>query len=203
MTVRHLMTECFILNKEASGESWDRHLALSGDHGLLLCLKRNSYKKPTSLKPDLFDHAELDLEQPANSKTWFIRHFHLIKRYDTIADNYNNLLYASELARMFAKNLDHAEHCGAHFQLFAQAMQSFASRNQPEVTFFKSLYVFARQEGYAVKQQWWQSLSETDRASTAKFINLPLDEQPIEPQKISRLIKHLKSWLIGHTDIMI
>ena len=163
MSGKLLSTEGFVLDRQETGESYRRYQVLSREHGLLLCLKRQAVKRAPRSQPDLFDLAVLELEQPARSKSWFIREYRLLKRHSAIGGNYGALRYASEFSRILVKNLEHAESFAGIYRLCVRAFESWEAGVRPEVVFFKCLYVFAREEGYAVKQQWRASLSPANK----------------------------------------
>lgn len=198
-----LSTEGFLLDRQETGESYFRYQVLSREHGLLLCLKRQAVKRTPRSQPDLFDLAALELEQPARSKSWFIREYRLLKRHSAIGSNYEALRYASEFSRILVKNLEHAESFTGIYRLCARAFESWEAGMLPEVVFFKCLYVFAREEGYAVKQHWRASLSSSNEDAVMAILNQPLETQQNKRGKVEELIKDLKVWLDGHTDILV
>jgi hypothetical protein len=89
--------------------------------------------------------------------------------------------------------------------LVRQALASFASGARPDLVWFKSLYLFARDEGYPVKQEWLPSLPATLRAQAEHALRTPLVQLNDElPQTQSDLLaQRLADYLRGHTDILI
>jgi len=82
------------------------------------------------------------------------------------------------------------------------AFAAFASGARPDLVSFKSLYCFARDEGYPVKQQWFPTLPSADRESVAALLNRPLSEQLATPSAVERLHRRLEEYLRGHTEIL-
>ena len=198
-----LSTEGYVLDRQETGESYRRYQILSSEHGLLLCLKRQAVKRAPRSQPDLFDLAALELEQPSRSKSWFIREYRLLKRHTSIGGNYEALRYASEFSRILVKNLEHIESFSGIYSLCARAFESWEAGVRPDVVFFKCLYVFTREEGYAVKQQWRVSLNPANEEAVTSILNQPVETQEYEPEKVEELIKYLKLWLAGYTDILV
>ena len=198
-----LSTEGFVLDRQETGESYRRYQVLSSEQGLLLCLKRQAVKRAPKSQPDLFDLAALELEQPARSKSWFIREYRLLKRHAAIGRSYEALRYASEFARILVKNLEHLESFTDIYNLCNRAFSSWEAGTRPDVVFFKCLYVFARQEGYAVKQQWLASLDPKMGDIVTGILNRPVEAQNSETETVENLIKELRVWMAGHTDILV
>jgi hypothetical protein len=87
--------------------------------------------------------------------------------------------------------------------LLRQAFFSFAASGRPDLVWFKSLYRFARDEGYPLKEQWFPTLPSADRAAVALLLNKPLSEQNGAPEEVARLTDRLVNYLRGHTEILI
>ena len=87
--------------------------------------------------------------------------------------------------------------------LLRQAFASFAAGARPDLVWFKSLYCFARDEGYPVKQQWFPTLSPADREQVATLLNQPLADQTAPIAVVTRLQQRLEDYLRGHTEILL
>ena len=192
-----------MLSKKATGESHLRYQIFSVDHGLLLCLKRISSKKTPKVLPDLFDRAELDLEKPQSGSAWFLNDYRVIKRHNGIARNYKTLLCASEFASALLKNLVHAETFEGLYRLTEVAMQSWEEGLNPTVVLFKSFYLFAREEGYPVKEDWWRNLPPASREQAALILNKKTENLKIREEALECLLEDLKRWLTHSTDILL
>ena len=203
MAGRQLSIEGFILSKEATGESHLRYQILAEKQGMLLCLKRRANKPSIKTQPDLFDYAAVELEQPAQSKVWFMRDYQLLKRHQAIGNDYTTFFYASDFARILTRTLMHADFSSSAYQLFTQALESWESNVRPEAVFFKSLFLFVREEGYPIKEQWWNSINRSKRNSVASILKCPINEQEISPPTIESLNKELKKWIADYTEILV
>ncbi len=203
MPSRRLSTEGFLLSKEASGESYQRYQVFTAEHGLLLCLKRISTRKTIKIQPDLFDRAQLELEKPQSGVAWFLREYTVVARHTGIARNYKTFLNASEFAAALLKNLAHVETFEKLFSLAAIAFESWEKGHDADVVLLKSLYLFARQEGYPVKEDWWQNLSAQEREQSARILNKKIELLETGDPACPDLLDNLKDWITQKTDILL
>jgi len=203
MPGRTLTTEVFILGKALPVESFQPYAAFSAEHGALRVLQRIARKtSPTAQAPlDLFDEAELLLETSNQGQTWFSRETRLLARHAEIGRSYDALRLASAFARVVAGNPVHEESRAAVYALLRTAFAAFATAARPDIVYLKSLYCFARDEGYPVKQQWFAELNAADRALASGVLNQPLATQAATVADLERLRDRLEHYLRSHTEI--
>ena len=89
------------------------------------------------------------------------------------------------------------------YALVRQTFAAFGTAARPDLVYLKALYCFARDEGYPVKQDWWQNLSADDRAAAAAMLNRPLAGQTAAPAGRQRPHHRLEDYLRGHTEILL
>ena len=199
-----LQTDAFILLKRPPADSFQSFTAFSGEHGPLIVLQRISKRASASAAAlDLFDEASLHLESGNQGKTWFIKEAQLITRHATLGRSYETLRLASTLTGLIARNTVSEESRGAVTTLLRQALFSFANDQRPEIVWFKSLYRFARDEGYPLKEEWFPTLPAADRENVATLLNRPLAEQTATAAIVARLTRRLEDYLRGHTEILL
>lgn len=204
MPAQSLQTDAFVLLKRPPADSFQGLTVFAPEHGTLLVMQRIGRKTPaTSVALDLFDEAALLLESSNQGRTWFIKETRLLQRPVAIGRSYEALLLASELAALIARNPVHEESRGAVGELLRGAFAAFASGPRPDIVYFKSLYRFARDEGYPLKQQWFPSLPAPDRTEVATLLNRPLAEQAATPVLVQRLRRRLEDYLRGHTEVLL
>ena len=87
--------------------------------------------------------------------------------------------------------------------MLRKAFDSFATNNRPDLIWFKSLYRFARDEGYPIKEEWFPTLPAADRTDVVTLLNRPLAEQTASTEAVARLTRRLAEYLRGHTEILI
>lgn len=198
-----LSTEGLILDQGLAGEHHLRFTVLSPVHGKLLSLQRTSRKANAQLRPDLFDIGDFEIEVPSNGAATFIREFKLHHRFSAIGKSYAALQCASQFAQIIRNNLQHAEHFAAIYQLCGTTFNALAQYSQPTATLLKSLYIFARDEGYPVKEDWYASLPPPLQHAAARIINTPLANMHTSPAQAAELLQQLQAWLHAHTDIVV
>ena len=199
-----LQTEAFVLLKRPPSDAFQNFTLFSAVHGTLLALQRIS-KKPTtgSVALDLFDEAALDLESRNQGQTWFVKEARLIRRHENLGRSYDALRFASALASLVTRNPVSEESRVPVAGLLRQAFSSLAAGARPDLVWFKSLYRFARDEGYPIKEQWFPTLPANDRTAVARLINRPLVEQVEDSASVARLTGQLAEYLRGHTDVIV
>jgi hypothetical protein len=199
-----LQTDAFILLKRPPADSFQSFTAFSGEHGSLIVMQRLSKRpSPTATTLDLFDEASLHLESSNQGKTWFIKEAQLTTRHATLGRSYETLRLASALAGLIARNTVSDESRNAVARLLRQALASFATESRPDIVWFKSLYRFARDEGYPLKEEWFPTLPATDRENVAMLLNRPLAVQNATEAIVSRLTRRIEDYLRGYTEILL
>lgn len=198
-----LQTEAFILHRERPKEAFQPAAAFSAEHGTLRVLQRVPRKAtPQSTPLDLFDRVDLMLEG-GNAGTWFVKEVRLNERFSGIGANYRRLQHASDLTALIARNAVHEESRESVFKLLQTALTAFGSTDRPDVVGFKSLFCFARDEGYPLREHWFPTLLRDDRATVAELLNRPTAEQQATTDHVARLQRKLEDYLRGHTDILV
>ncbi|MBX3735907.1 MAG: hypothetical protein KF715_04385 [Candidatus Didemnitutus sp.] len=203
MPGQQLTTVAFILGRQASGsDTFEQLTAFSEEHGALLCLRRVSTKAATSAPPlDLFDEAELALESPSQGRTWFIKEHRHLRRFPGIGRSYDALRAAAALATLITRNPTADESRPPIVALLRQSLGSLETGARPDLVWLKSLFIFLRDEGYPVKQHWWQQLDSADRDAAAQILNQPIAGQHPEPASVAQLTQRLEAWVAADTEI--
>lgn len=203
MPAQSLQTEAFVLGKRPPADAFQSFTVFSAEHGPLLVLQRIAKKSAgAAVALDLFDEAALILESSNQGRTWFIKEARLIRRHGDIGRSYEALRQTSALAALVARNPGDEASRAAVAELLRAAFAAFAAGVRPDVVYFKSVYRFARDEGYPLKEQWFPTLPSADRAEVAKLLNRPLAEQSAAPDAVVRLQRRLEEYLRGHTEIL-
>jgi hypothetical protein len=204
MPAQSIQTDAFVLLKRPAADAFQSFSAFSAEHGPLLLLQRVGKKSAgVSVTLDLFDEAAFVLESSNQGRTWFVKEARLIARHADIGRSYEALQRASVFSALIARNPVDEESRAAVAELLRAAFAAFASGVRPDIVYFKSLYRFARDEGYPLKQQWFPTLPSADRAVVATLLNRPLAEQTAEPAAVTRLQRRLEEYLRGHTEILL
>jgi hypothetical protein len=197
-----LQADAFVLRKQPPADSFQAFTLYSAEHGTLPALQRLSRRSPDATL-DLFDEASLVLESSNQGRSWFIREVRLLRRPEGIGRSYECLRLASALTDLIARNPGPEDSRPAIAELLRTALAAFAAGLRPDIVYLKSLYRFARDEGYPLRQQWFPSLTEPDRAAVATLLNQPLAAQTAAPGEVLRLQRRLEDYLRGHTEILL
>ncbi|MDR3228074.1 MAG: hypothetical protein LBT53_01490 [Puniceicoccales bacterium] len=185
-----------MLSRETAGEHFARLSLLAAESGVVVCLLRVSGKKPLSGGlPDLFDLAEVRLEPPRGSGLRFAAEYRVVRRRDGLGGGYARLAAACRFALVVARNPVPEESAAGIFALCDKAADAFAGRPRPDATLFKSLWRFARGEGFPVLEQWMKSLSIGDQNVALTILREPLDVQETSAAEVARLTRSMEHWL--------
>ena len=191
---------CVVLGRDPSGESHLLLTLLEPTQGLERCLLRISRAKGAT-PPDLFDEAELWLESRSQGRTWFIKEYRHLARRPGIGRSYASLQAAARLARLVQRNPVPDESRGPVATLLRQALGALDAGAAPEVVWFKALYRFLREEGYPVKQQWWQGLADVDRTLAATVLQTTATATAADPAALAVLLGALEAWVANDTEL--
>ena len=206
MPAQSLTTDAFVLLKREPTDTFQTFTVFSAEHGTLTVLQRLAKKSAATTTPlDLFDEASLLLESSSQGRTWFVKEARLLTRHANLGRSYETLLHASAFAALITRNPVHEESRAAVAALVRTALAAFAEGSHPDLVFFKSLYRFARDEGYPVAQQWLPALPRDLRDEADRLLRTPLadlEKSKIENPKSKILQRRLEEYLRGHTEIL-
>lgn len=204
MPAQSLQTEAFVLLKRPPADAFQSFSVFSPEHGSLLVLQRVPKKSANnSVALDLFDEVSLLLESSNQGRTWFIKEARLLHRHAAIGRSYESLRLASALASLVSRNTVDEDSRAAVADLLRGAFVAFGTATRPDIVYLKSVYRFARDEGYPLKQQWFPTLPSADRTEVATLLNRPLTDQNATPAAVARLQRRLEEYLRGHTEILL
>jgi hypothetical protein len=111
-------------------------------------------------------------------------------------------MLASSFTALIARNPVHEDSRTAVAGLLRTALAAFAQSPRADIVFFKSLYCFARDEGYPVKQQWFPSLASAEQTLAVELLNRPLAAQTAAPESTTHLTRLLETYLRNDTEIL-
>lgn len=200
-----LTTEAVVLEKRpAASDGWERLAVFTPDEGLIsVMVRRRRAKAEAPL--DLFDEATLVLEGGEGSqeggRTWFLRDTQVRTRRPELGRSYACLAAASRLAALATRNPVGAESRPGVYALLRSAFTAFAESDRSDIILFKSLYRFARDEGYPVKEDWRRQLTAADREQVAAILDRPVRGAGAAAETVARLFSRLEDYLRANTEI--
>ncbi len=134
-----------------------------------------------------------------------MRELRVLSRHEQIGRDYDALRLASAFAILVTRNPVPAESRAPVFGLLRKTFKAFANGFAPSVVYLKSLYSFARDEGYPVRQHWLATLSPELRKSAALLLQTPLSGLGgVAPEHLRNgdvLVRRLAEYLRGHTEL--
>jgi len=199
-----LTTEAFVIEKRPPSDAFQAFGLFSAEHGNLTALQRVPRRpSPSHVSLDLFDEVSAMLESSNQGRTWFVREVRIAARRAAIGGSYDALRFASALVSVIGRNPVHEESRENVAQLLRTALDAFCAAVRPDVVHLKSLYLFARDEGYPVKQQWLPSLSKEDLGVATSVLNRRLGEQGSSAAHVARIRRSLEDYLGANTEIRI
>jgi len=199
-----LTTDALVLLKRPPADSFQTFTAFSAEHGPLLILHRIAKKNTgNAVAIDLFDEIALGLESSNQGLTWFVKEARLLTRQPGLGRSYETLQAASSLAQLAARNSVPEESRARVYALLREALAALATATRPDIVYLKSLYRFARDEGYPVKEEWFPALPAADRDAIVTLLNQPVAGQTAEPALVAKLLQRLEAYLRAHTEILL
>ncbi len=216
---RFVEAEGLVLDSKPSGERYLRLTLLSPTLGLMTAMARDirASAKPATRKktksapsrPDIFDHAAMQLEPPAagavHPNFYFLREYKVLRRHAGLGKSYAALEAAAGLARLVTHNAPHFETCAPVYELCRKALDALENGAPPEAVRLKAMFLLASAEGYAAREQWLPALPAADQAVVITVLNRPASEAAsLAAEAISRLPKlrlAFERWLEEHTDL--
>jgi hypothetical protein len=199
-----LETNGIVLLTQPPGDAFQALTVFSPAEGVLSVMHRVPKKAASTVAAlDLFDEVALLLDTSNQGRTYFVREARVLIRHAAIGRSYDALRLASALTTVIARNPVDEDSRPGVASLLQSALGAFETSDRPDIVYLKSLYRFARDEGYPLKEQWVPTLPSSDRSALATLLNRPLAEQSAAAELVARLYRRLEEYLRGHTDIVV
>ena len=190
-----------VLDREIRGESSVYITAYDSSLGLMRLMKKCSAKK-TAYLPDLFDDISVNGEMHSPTALKFVRDFTIHKRRSEIATNYNAFEQACLIALTVAKNGTHIEDSARLSNQLRMALDAIANGANGEIVRLKFMYLLAKNEGYAVKEDFYARLPQPKKDLFSALIKSPASELKEFSTRVSPILESYLNWLYSNTDII-
>lgn len=201
MPTPEIATHAIALGHEPRGETYVAYRLLSLERGTVTGLLRRSKKPNAQTNIDLFDEGEFRIELKPGSFSGFIKDAQIERKRPLLARNYEAFKAAARLANIIVSNPAHDENLIEIFNLLSKGLDAWETTSNPLATYLKCLYLYCRQEGYPVKEEWAQQLPSSEKSFIAQVLNRPLNEQGDETEPLKHAIDSLELYMIHHTHI--
>ncbi len=198
-----IVADAIVLKLTPSGEKFTQIKLLSPDRGLLSVLKRNRVKA-NGYSIDLFDQGEahLDFKAGESANHGFLTDFSVSKKRIGLGKSYPALQAASWLSGLLLANPLHEDELGEEtYHLTARALDSLSDAAPPQAVLLKTLYVFARDEGYPVLADWAHNLKPALASRVTTIINTPLKEITLSKEDQQSAFASLARYVEHNTHI--
>lgn len=199
--------EALVLAREPSGENHLKLRLLCRGSGLVLSMQRlpRGGKTPKNPVPDLFDRIEVTLNAPktGGNGLYFMGECHIARRHPGLGKQYNRLKAAGDYALLLIRNATHLED---HDRLFTRTNRFFEIlevTHLPQAAYLKALFLFLREEGYPLKEDWWKKLPPSARNRATHYLNDPLESITLGEPGPETILDSLLQWTREHTDILV
>ena len=199
-TIAHSL-EGIALSRVEAGENHLRISVFSETLGLQTVLFRKDRRNRANDLPDLFDEIELSLAPPRSSGFRFVREYRVIAKKRELAHDHRRFQVASDLALLFLENGQHLLEPKPFSDLLRSALSALCKGGNPQVVYFKALFLFAREEGLPVKESWLSDLAKDERTRVRTILRRPVDSQEEELSTLCILVDSLRLWLNAETEL--
>jgi recombinational DNA repair protein (RecF pathway) len=192
-----------VLRKAVSGEHHFLLVLFLQESGLKYALARKqSGKQQGPPLPDLFQTGDFVLEQKDDARPAFLKDFSLQVEFQEIGHTYRSLQAASSLSRFYEQNLVHMERYPEAWDLLQQALLALCEKPRPEVTLFKTCFVFARSEGYPVVAHWLGQKKPREQLAIRQVLQQPVEAAGSDEAEVKRWMLDLNQFFARETDLL-
>jgi hypothetical protein len=198
-----LQVQGFVLEKSPRGDRFQPLALFSPEQGLLRCYQRISLGNPGPAI-DLFDELSATLTSSNQGQTWFFKELHVDHRHPGIGLRYEALAEASAFATLIVRNPVHEEARSGICRLMQEALGALETGAPPAIVGLKTLYSFARSEGYPVKEEWLAGLRGSEREHAVALIHTPIASIREEhSDHAARILAKFRRYLKESTELTI
>jgi recombinational DNA repair protein (RecF pathway) len=199
-TIAHSL-EGIVLSRVETGENHLRISVFSETLGLQTVLFRKGRKHQANDLPDLFDEIELSLAPARSTGFRFVREYRVIAKKRELAHDHRRFQAASDLARLFLENGQHLLEPKPFAGLLHSALSALCKGGNPQVVYFKALFLFTQKEGLPVKESWLSDLTTAERTRVRSILSQPVDTQVGDLSTLCILVDSLRLWLNTETEL--
>lgn len=191
-----------VLEKTLRGESGVILKIFSRKQGIVALYKRVSAKKTTEL-PDYFDEVCIQTTRAKTGDMLFVADFEIQKKRTSLASDYEAFACASKIALCCVKNGKFLESFENLYDDTISALEALLDGANAHIVYLKFMYLFARREGYAIKEDFFQKLEANERADFKNILLSPAKSSAPRIQNTPQLLEKMLLWISQNTDISI
>lgn len=202
----HFEIAGIVLDRQDKGESSLLFRIFSPERGLVAAMRKVSATK-TSVLPDLFDQCFFELAPlggDESSDLFALKDFSVNARMTGIPEDYARFSAAARICSWAERNGRYCDRPAEFYKVITGALQSLNGGANADLVLLKFLYVFCRDEGYAVREDFIPSLEAEDAELLKIALRTPSKEMvSSEAPHFARLLRRLEAWAAANTDILL
>lgn len=199
MANSQILSDVLVLKIQDSGERFQRIHLLCPERGILSLMKRRAGKTP--LACDLFDQGEATVDLKSDNASGFLNQFLPTQKRTAIGSSYQRLKTASWLSNFFLANPIHEENLDSNYQLALRSLDAIDAGHPCDAVLLKTLFVYSRDEGYPLHEDWAASLHPSLRQSVPQILNTPLASLQMSDHDQHAALEALIHYIRHHTHI--
>ena len=197
-----VIVSALVLKTQPSGEKYVQAALLGKERGLIRCMIRKR-SKPPHLLVDLFDQGEAAIDLKPEGSSGFLKDFHIERKRAGIGRDYRRLQAASRLSNFVLANPIHEENVALIFALVEKALDSLEQGMPTAAVLLKTFYVYSRDEGYPMAEDWARRLPSDLASIVANVLNTPLAQLEVDAASQERALEALVAYLRHETHVYV
>ena len=191
-----------ILYRIETGEHHLRFMVFSAAGGLQPVLMRKVRKRRAAPLPDLFDEVEFALQVGNTNGIPFVREHRVLRKRTQLSSKHERFVAASGIAKFYLDNGSHLLEPEKFAHLLVSSLDALKEGGNCLVVRFKMLYVFAREEGYPVKQSWLEGMDKNESDFAHGVLFRKISDQSPEEERVRASLVSLENWLESETVLL-
>lgn len=189
-----------VLYRDLRGESSLYLETFSAKNSIVAVVKRISAKK-TSALPDVFDDIDASLNPSDSGGLKFLGEFEIARRRAGIAARYESFEDAAAIVNLVRHNGRHIEDCAKLSARLRRSLDAIDAGLPSAVVRIKFLYLLARDEGYPVREDFFEKLSDIEKKLFVLIVKTPSAELSDFKAHSRGMLEKLERWTAEFTDI--
>lgn len=189
-----MSSKVIILDKLQIGEDLLK-LSCIQEEGFCTVFLKKGLKR--ALGFDLFDSVEISTSVNKQNAP-FIREVQLLKSRRSISADYEAFQAACDIASFINKNASWMDENGERYQLVGNSLDALLGGKHCAIIYLKFLFKLSDMEGYPVRQEWFNSLSNKSLAKSILVNPTPIHCEVGD--LLDELRYSLNYWLKSSTD---
>lgn len=191
-----------VLEKTLKGESGVIFKIFSREDGIVFVYKRISKKKTADLA-DYFDEVSIQTQKAKMGDMLFASEFEVLKSRIELAKDYEAFECASKLAIYCIKNSAYLENFEYLYDNLIAALNALMLGANKTACELKFMYLFARNEGYAIKENFFINLDLSEQKIFREILLTASKDLKLPESQTLPILNKMLLWISENTDICV